>query len=208
MHAPVIVTLLTLLVTIGCAENLDPASPAGAMNQLRDAVMAKDMPKIRASCSSATGEKLAKLHGILKTQKAQISGHYPADHQATAYAIIPKEILDAPDQEALFIALITPQLEALETGEGLHYGMSANGPIQKGDGQATVSTQSKESIGFVQEDGLWKTTIFERQLDQNIERAELNGRSLTENLKVLEELKRRAAKKAGTAATAASTASP
>ena len=208
MRAPLIVAALTLMTALGCADNLDPATPAGAMNQLRDAVMVKDLTRIRAASSASTEEKLEKLHGILKTQRAQIATHYPPEHQATAYAVIAKEILEAEDTEALFVALVTPQLEALEASEGLRFGMSATGPVQSGEAEAKVTTQSKETIGFVLEDGVWKTTVFERQLDQNIERAELNGRTLKENLQVIEELKRRAARKSGAAAKPVSAAAP
>lgn len=208
MRRVCIITSLVLIGLSGCAENLDPATPAGAMNQLRDAVMAKDVPRIRAAASSATEEKLVRLQGIFAKQRVQISTHYPAEHQATAYAIIPKNVLEAADADALFDALVTPQLEALKTDEGLQYGMSANGPVQVTENRATVTTQSKETIGFVLEDGVWKTTIFERQLDQNIERAQLNDRSLAENVKVLAELKRRAARKAESAATPGAQAAP
>jgi len=74
--------------------------------------------------------------------------------------------------------------------------MSVKGRIHRDGDRARVTTQSKEVVEFVLEDGLWKTTIFERQLDQNIERTEVNARSLAENLKVLEELKRRAGRRA------------
>ncbi len=208
MRTPLIVAALTLMTALGCAENLDPATPAGAMNQLRDAVMVKDLARLRAASSASTEEKLEKLHGILKTQRAQIATHYPPEHQTTAYAVIPKEILEASDTDTLFVALVTPQLDALETDDGLRFGMSATGPVQSGESESKVTTQSKETIGFVLEDGLWKTTVFERQLDQNIERAELNGRTLKENLQVLQELKRRAARKSGAAATPVPTDSP
>ena len=196
MRIHFIAALFALTAGASCSENLDPATPEGALHQLRDTVIAKDPTRILEASSAATREKLAKLQTALKSQRDAIEANYPTDHKTTAYAVIPKAALDAPDAETLFVALITPQLEAMETSEGLRFGMSVKGRIHRDGDRARVTTQSKEVVEFVLEDGLWKTTIFERQLDQNIERTEVNARSLAENLKVLEELKRRAGRRA------------
>ena len=196
MRIHIIAAVVALTAALGCSESLDPATPEGALHLLRDAVIAKDATRLLQASSTATRDKLAKLQVALKSQRDAIETKYPADHKATAYAVIPKAALEAKDAETLFIALVTPQLEAMEVSEGLRYGMSVKGRVQRDGDHAKVTTQSQEVVEFVFEDGLWKTTIFERQLDQNLDRTDVNARSLAENLKVLEELKRRADRRA------------
>jgi hypothetical protein len=184
----------------GCAENLDPATPEGAMHRLRDAVMQKDAAALLAASSQATHQSLAQLHTRLAEQRTAIDEKYPVDERAGARGAFPTGLLDATDSAALFAALVAPKVEALQTSPGLAYGLTAMGRPTITDQRASVPTQSGETVEFVLEDGAWRTTVFERALEQNLNRVRLNEQTLAENLKVFDELKRRAA------ATAASTA--
>lgn len=183
--------LAVACVVGGCEEKLDPATPEGALHRLRDALMARDGQALLAASSSTTHQVLAQLHTKLKEQRTAIDEKYRTDEKPAARAAFPKGTLEAKDSGALFTALIEPQLGTLETSEGLKWGMTAMGsPTVTGE-RASVPTQSGETIEFVLEDGVWKTTVFERPLEQNLNRARLNEQTLTENLKVFEELKRR-----------------
>lgn len=193
-----VVSSLVLVSSFGCEENLDPKTPDGAMHRLRDALMAKDVAAMLDASSAATRKQLAELHTLLQEQKVAIAERYPSEHQSEAKLSFPKGALEASDTAALFAALVEPELEKLDLDERIAYGMSALGkPSMGGAGdRATVTTQSSESIEFVLEDGSWKTTVFERAIEQNLNRAKLNRQTLEENLKVFEEMKRRAEKKA------------
>lgn len=180
-----------------CEENLDAATPEGALHQLRDAVLARDVDGLLSRSSAQTHATLAELHTLLKEQRQTITDRYPAEHQGPARTAFPAGVLEAADTGALFRVLVQPQLEALEPSDGLRFGLTSMGkPSIHGD-RATVNTQSGESLDFVLEDGRWVTTTFERTLARNLERAKQHQQIITENLKVFEELKRReAAKKA------------
>ncbi|MCA9538832.1 MAG: hypothetical protein KC620_08085 [Myxococcales bacterium] len=200
---------LSVLVGFGCEENLDPKTPVGALHTLRDAVLARDVPALLAASSKATHDHLAALHALLKEQRVAFDERYPEEHRGPAKVAYPKGALEATDSAALFAALVQPELEKLEGGEGLKYGLTAYGSPAVRDDRATVPTHSGESYEFVLEDGVWKTTAFERPLEQNLNRARLHQQTLEENLKVFEELKRREAeKKAKEAAEAEPPATP
>lgn len=186
----------------GCAENLDPATPEGALHRLRDAVMAKDASAVLAASSQATHQTLAQLHTRLVEQRVAIDERYPEDARSGARTAFPSGLLESADSGALFGALVAPRLEALETSPGLAFGLTAMGRPTVTDQRASVPTQSGETVEFVLEDGVWRTTVFERPLEQNLNRLRLNEQTLTENLKVFDELKRRAAAEAAQAAPA------
>ncbi|MEZ4435153.1 MAG: hypothetical protein R3F65_22335 [bacterium] len=198
---------LALVLSLGCDENLDPKTPEGAMHRLRDALMARDVGALLDASSAATRKQLAELQTLLQEQRVAIAERYPDDHRTDAKAAFPAGALEAADTAALFEALVEPELKKLDLDERLQYGMSALGRANltpTGD-RATVTTRSGESVEFVLEDEVWKTTVFERAIEQNLNRAKLNRQVLEENLKVFEEMKRREEKKAREAAAAAET---
>ena len=198
-----IAVLLCLSALTGCEENLDPATPQGAMHQLRDAVMARDANAILARSSAQTHQRLAELHTLLKEQRQAIAERYPEEHRAAARTAYPPGVLEAADTEALFQALVTSRLAALETTDGLRYGLTVMGTPTTDGEHSQVSTQSGETFEFVLEDGRYVTTTFERTLARNLERARIYQQTLTENLKVFEELKRREASRRAKEAAAA-----
>jgi len=184
----------------GCAENLDPATPEGALHRLRDAVMAKDTTAVLAASSQATHQTLAQLHTRLVEQRVAIDERYPEDARAAARTAFPAGLLETADSGALFGALVAPQLDKLDTSAGVAYGLTAMGRPTVTEQRASVATQSRETVEFVLEDGVWRTTVFERPLEQNLNTLRLFEHTLTENLKVFDELKRRAAAEAAQAA--------
>ena len=189
--------LIACFALWACEENLDAATPEGALHQLRDAVLAKDADGLLGHTSAQTHSSLAELHTLLKEQRQTIADRYPAEHQGAAHTAYPPGALEAADTGALFQALIKPQLAALEVSDGLRFGLTVMGAPTVSGTHATVNTQSGETVDFVLEDGKWVTTTFERTLARNLERARQHQQTITENLKVFEELKRReAAKKA------------
>lgn len=187
----------------GCAENLDPATPEGALHRLRDAVMQKDASALLAASSQSTHQSLAQLHTRLAEQKVAIDERYPAEERAGARSAFPAGLLEAADSAALFAALVAPRVEALDASPGLGFGLTAMGRPTVTDQRASVPTQSGETVEFVLEEGVWRTTVFERALEQNLNRVRLNEQTLAENLKVFDELKRRAAATAASAAASA-----
>lgn len=189
---------LVLALSLGCDENQDPKTPDGAMHRLRDALMAREVDALLDASSAATRKQLAELHTMLQEQRVAINERYPAENQADAKAAYPAGTLEAKDIAALFRALVEPEIAKLDLGEGLQYGMSALGRanLSAAGDRATVTTRSGESVEFVLEDDVWKTTVFERPIEQNLNRARLNRQTLEENLKVFEEMKRREEKKA------------
>lgn len=195
MRALLLLLALPLVCLVGCEENLDPASPEGALHRLRDAVVAKDAAAILAASSATTHKSLAQLHTRLKALKQAVDDRYPDAHREAARAAFPKGVLEAQDSAALFAVLVDPQLQGLDGGPGLGYGLSATGRPTVTNDRATVPTHSGETLEFVLEEGRWKTTVFERALEQNLNKVKLNEQTLAENLKVFEELKRREADK-------------
>ncbi len=181
---------------LGCEENLDPATPDGAAHLLRDAVNGGDVSAMLTYSTQATRDHLATLHTLLKEQRLAIAERYPEEHRAAARGAYPEGALDAADGPALFKAMVLPELEKLEHGRGLAFGMTSLGAPSVTEDRATVSTQSGETIEFALEDGKWKTTAFEGPLEQNVTRVRRNQQTLEENLKVFEEMKRRAEAKA------------
>jgi hypothetical protein len=179
------------LLALGCEENLDPATPEGALHRLRNAAMTRDAQALLAASSTTTHETLAQLQSKLQEQKTAISEKYRASDKEAARAAFPKGILEATDSGALFTALMAPQLATFDTSPGHKWGLTAMGSPTITEGRASVPTQSGETIEFVLEDNRWKTTVFERPLEQNLNRVRLNEQTLTENLKVFGELKRR-----------------
>lgn len=180
---------------LGCEETYDPSTPEGALHRLRDAVMKKDPSAVLSHSSTATHTHLAELHTLVKEQRRAIDEKYPDDQKASARTAYPKGVLAAEDTGALFAALIAPKLDALETSDGLRFGLSNRG-VPAVDGEtATMATQAGESLTFVREDGKWVTTAFESSVKASLERVKLHQQALTQNLKVFEELKRRAAAK-------------
>lgn len=180
---------------VACEENVDPATPEGSLHLFRDALMAKDTPAILSACSKQTHATLAELHTLLKEQRAAITTHYPEDHVPAARTAYSDGVLDAPDSAALFAALLAEELAALEATPGLKYGMSALGAATIDGDRATVPTQSGETVELVKEGDRWKITAFERPVEQNLNRVKLNQQTLTENLKVFQELRDREKRK-------------
>lgn len=201
--------LLLLFGLPACEENHDPGTPAGALHRLRDAVVARDAKAVLAQTSTATHTKLAELHTLLKVQNRAIAEKYPEDQRLSARSAYPKGVLEAEDTGALFAALMAPKLDALDVTEGLKFGLSVRG-LPSDDGETTIlTTQAGESLTFVREDDKWVTTAFESAVQQSLERVKLHQQTLTQNLKVFEELKRRSAsKKAKEEAAAPESGSP
>lgn len=195
--------MLLLVGLPACEENHDPGTPAGALHRLRDAVMARDAKGVLAQTSTATHTKLAELHTLLKEQNRAIAEKYPEDQRLSARSAYPAGVLEAEDTGALFAALMAPKLDALEVTDGLRFGLTVRG-LPDDDGDTTIlSTQAGESLTFVREDDKWVTTAFEPAVQQSLERVKLHQQTLTQNLKVFEELKRRAASKKAKAKAAA-----
>lgn len=184
---------LALALTLGCEENRDPATPDGAMHLLRDALLARDAAAMLDASSAQTRKQLAELHTLLKEQRTAIAERYPVEHKAGTAVAYPPGVLEADDTVALFEALVKVELDKLDLDERLTFGMTTLGRPNAKDDRATVTTQSGETIEFVLEDGTWKTTVFERPIEQSLNRVKLNRQTLEENLKVFEEMKRRAA---------------
>lgn len=190
---PALLALLMGLALAACEENRDPATPDGAMHVLRDALMNEDVSGLLDASSARTHKLLAELHTLLKEQRTAIAERYPEEHRAETAVAFPPGVLEADDMVALFTALTKVELGQLERDERLAFGMSTLGrPSINGD-RATVTTQSGETVEFVLEEDTWKTTVFERPIEQSLNRIKLNRQTLEENLKVFEEMKRRAA---------------
>ncbi len=184
--------LMCSFLALACEENLDQATPDGAMHQLRDAIMKRDTEQLLALSSSKTHELLAQLQALLKQQGLAVKERYPDEHRHAAKLAYPKGVLESTDAKALFAALVEPGFAAQDTGDGLRYGMTVMGaPTVEGD-RADVATQNGETVKFLQQDGVWKTTVFERAIEANLNRARLNQQTLEWNLNVFGELKRRA----------------
>ncbi len=181
------------LALAACEENRDPATPDGAMHVLRDALMDEDVSGLLDASSARTHKLLAELQTLLKEQRTAIAERYPEEHRTETAVAFPPGVLEADDMVALFTALTKVELGQLERDERLAFGMSTLGrPNINGD-RATVTTQSGETVEFVLEEDTWKTTVFERPIEQSLNRIKLNRQTLEENLKVFEEMKRRAA---------------
>lgn len=186
--------LLCSFLALACEENLDQATPDGAMHKLRDAVMQRDTEVLLSLSSAKTHELLSQLQALLKQQGLAVKERYPDEQRHAAQLAYPTGVLDAADARALFAALVAPGFEEhdKELPNGLRYGMTVMGaPTVEGD-RASVATQNGETVEFVQQDGVWKTTVFERAIEANLNRARLNQQTLEENLNVFGELKRRA----------------
>ncbi|MCK6569741.1 hypothetical protein L6V77_01375 [Myxococcota bacterium] len=181
---------VALLAATGCEENLDPATPDGALHRLRNAVVKKDAPAILDACSNQTRTLLKELHEALATQATTITAKYPDAHRVAARASYPPGTLDAKTPEALFAALLAGGLDLLDPSAGLAYGLTAQGrPSLDGD-HASVTSQAGEAYEFVLEGGAWKSTVFEREIAAHINHAKLHQQTMDENLKVVAELAR------------------
>ncbi|MEE2788246.1 MAG: hypothetical protein VX589_12960 [Myxococcota bacterium] len=155
------------------------------MHQLRDAVLANDAEKILARCSSKTRALLTEMLKLARAQSTAFRQSYPPEFALGARGVYPPGLLTAQSELALFTALIQSRANALNRSDGLRYGLSASGhPVILG-GTATVATKAGESIEFVQEGGAWFTKVFEPVLARNLERFQLNQRTLEENLKAI-----------------------
>ncbi len=183
--------LLPLLLSLACEEERDPSQPEGTLHLLRDAVLDQDTTAILANCSATTHQTLAQLHTLLKEQRIAIEEKYPKDQRELAYSAYPEGILEAEDSAALFAALIQKSMSELSFDEGLKYGLTRLGRSIINESRATVSTHSGESIEMILEEGKWKSTVFERALEQNLNKVRLNQQTLEENLKVFGEMKRK-----------------
>lgn len=173
-----------------CEENLDPATPDGALHRLRNAVVKKDTPAILDACSAQTTALVKELHGLLVQQAGTIGTAYPESYRVAARASYPAGVLEAKSPEALFAALLEGSLKELNATPGLSYGLSAQGkPSVDGD-HASVTSQAGETHEFVREGGVWKSTAFEREIGSLINHARLHQQTLDDNLKVVAELKR------------------
>jgi hypothetical protein len=182
--------LATLLFAAACEENLDPATPDGALHRLRTAVVKKDAPAILEASSAQTRAFLKELQSLLAAQASTIGARYPEVHRVAARASYPPGVLEAQTPEALFAALLAGGLDQLDASAGLAYGMSAQGrPSLDGD-HASVTSQAGEAYEFVLEGGTWKSTLFEREISAHINHAKLHQQTLDENLKVVAELAR------------------
>lgn len=188
-----ILALGVAFAALGCEENRDPHTPDGAMHLLRDALMAEDPAALLDASSARTRTLLAELQTLLKEQRTAIAERYPDAFKGETSLAFPKGVLEAEDMVALFTALIQAESGALERDERLSFGLSTLGKPTVDGERATVTTRSDETIEFVLEEGVWKTTVFERPVEQNLNRVKLNRQTLEENLKVFEEMKRRAA---------------
>jgi hypothetical protein len=185
--APVFAVLLALAA---CEENLDVATPDGALHRLRNAVMKKDAPAILDSCSAQTTTLLKELFGIVSAQANVINTTYPEAHRVAARASYPPGMLEAKSPEALFGALLENGLKELNASPGLGFGMTAQGKPSVDGERASVTSQAGEAHEFVHENGVWKTTVFEREVSAAINHARLHQQTLDENLKVVAELAR------------------
>lgn len=185
--------LAVALASTGCEENRDPKTPDGAMHLLRDALMAEDVAGLLDASSARTRTLLAEMQTLLGEQRTAIAERYPEAEKAGTAIAYPDGVLDAKDMVALFTALTKAELARLERDETLAFGMSTLGRPNVDGERATVTTQSGETVEFVLEEDVWKTTVFERPIEQSLNRVKLNRQTLEENLKVFEEMKRRAA---------------
>ncbi len=188
--AALLSVVFVLFSAPACEENLDPATPEGAMHQLREAVDSSDTAAILGASSKKTSELLAQMHALLVEQRRMIAEKYPKDQAAGARAY-PAGVLEAENSLALFEALIGPELEALKHGPGLKHGMTTRGSPSGDTARQVVPTHSNESVEFVFEDGKWKVTAFEHNLATNLQAVILNQGTFEENLRVFAELKRR-----------------
>ncbi len=185
--------LAVALVSIGCEENRDPQTPDGAMHLLRDALMADDIAGLLDASSARTRTLLAEMQTLLREQRTAIDERYPDDEKAGTAVAYPDGVLAAGDMVALFTALVKPEFGKLDRNEELSFGMSTLGQPNIDGDRALVTTRSGETVEFVLEEDVWKTTVFERPIEQSLNRVKLNRQTLEENLKVFEEMKRRAA---------------
>jgi len=181
---------VALVGATGCGENLDPATPDGALHRLRNAVVKKDAPAILDACSNQTRTLLQELHGALSAQATTITAKYPNAYRVAARTSYPAGTLDAKTPEALFAALLAGGLDLLNPSAGFAYGLTAQGrPSLDGD-HAFVTSQAGEAYEFVLEGGVWKSTVYEREIEAHINHAKLHQQTLDENLKVVAELAR------------------
>ena len=182
-----IIISMTLVVAgcLGCNENVDPATPDGALHLFRNALVANDVPQMLAQTSAKTRTTLTAILKHAKKQYATIKRSYPPEYAMGAWGAYPPGVISATTLDALFEAFIKERFEALKRGPGLTYGLSASGaPVVLGS-TATVATKSGESVPFVLEEGRWRTTVFEATLLRNLERIGLNQRTLQENIAAL-----------------------
>ena len=179
-----------LLSLAACQENRDPATADGTLHVFRDAVMKKDGPAILGHCTAATLAQLKELHAVVRAQSQVIQSEYPAEHKVAAKAAYPPGVLEAETPEALFAALMDRGLAELDTSEGLGAGLIATAVTQSDADHASVQTRAGEAIDFAREGGVWKTTVFEKELKARLAQATQFQQTLTENLKVVAELNR------------------
>lgn len=182
--------LLLAGALLACEENLDPATPDGALHKLRNAVTKKDAPAILESCSAQTLASLKELHTLLTGQAQTINQTYPEEHRIAARASYPAGLLDAKSPEALFNVLLEGGLKDLNASPGLSFGMTAQGHPSIDGQHASVTSQAGEAYEFVLEGGAWKSTAFEREISGAINHARLHQQTMDENLKVIGELRR------------------
>lgn len=189
----------------GCAENVDPSTPDGALHVLRAAIMKKNATAVLELCTAETRKQVTDLHGLLAAQSKIIGESYPEPQRVAARAAYPAGLLDAKSPETLFGALIERGLKDLPASEGLEFGMTAQGrPSIEGE-QASVTSQAGEAYEFRLEGGEWKAQTFEREVSATINRARLFQQTIDENLNVIAELNRlEVARKARDAATSGS----
>ena len=176
---------------MGCKENLDPRTPEGAMNQLRNALLQRDANALMDGASPKTHELLDALHKALAKQGKAVRETYPKKYREDARAAYPSGVLEAESPDALFAALIRLQLDKIDPSPGLTFGATPLGAPRLDGDRATITTQAGEVIDFVLDGEIWKITVFERTLAQNLRQAKSNRRTLEHNLKVFKELERR-----------------
>ena len=190
---PSLFSALLMFGALGCDENLDPATPEGALRRVRDAVIKKDASELLACSTVHTNELLAQLQTMIQEQRTAIEEKYPPEHQDAARLAYPQGIFEARDSIELFTLLTQKAMSELGSPEGIRSGFRTQGsPLSSNPSQKLFTTKAGENIEFVLEDGKWKTNIFETALSQNVQRLQVNQETLEKNLKAFEELKRRA----------------
>ena len=177
----------------GCGESLDIETPSGALHLLRNAVVAGDMAKTLQLTSSQTRSDLDTAVQLISAQHKAIQDLYPPAYKMGANGVYPRAVFEAKTAADLFSAFVADRLNKLPKNKGLVFGLSASSsPVIMGK-QATVPTNSGESIGFALENTEWKTTVFEALVRDNLERVRANSLILKDNLETLKKLKQPAA---------------
>ena len=79
MNKRVVFFSFTVLALCACAENSDQATPDGAMNQLRDAVLTNDAAKVLTLSSKKTRQLLQDILRLARKQDDVFRRKYPPE---------------------------------------------------------------------------------------------------------------------------------